>query len=70
LLVALQHFFTDLCFIERGTTKNFSWCPWWYWFLLMSHADLAEAWLFLTHTHTDIHKPHHKMKIGGGLIKK
>jgi hypothetical protein len=36
---------TDLHFTERGTVKNFSWCS--PWSLLLTCADLAEAWLFL-----------------------
>ena len=36
---------TDLHFIERGT-KNF-WRPCWSWLLLLTDANLTEAWLFL-----------------------
>jgi hypothetical protein len=39
--------FTDLPFIERGSAESFSWCPGWFWLLLMTHTDLVEAWLFL-----------------------
>ena len=38
---------TGLYFAERGLAKNFFWyscCPW---SLLLTHADLTEAWLFL-----------------------
>lgn len=34
-------------FTERGTAENFSWCPHWSWSLLLTRANLVEAWLFL-----------------------
>ena len=37
----LVFIFTDLCFIERGMTENFSWCRCWSW------VTPEEAWLFL-----------------------
>ena len=37
----LVFIFTDLCFIERGMTENFSWYRCWSW------VTPEEAWLFL-----------------------
>jgi hypothetical protein len=39
---------------ERGTAENF-WCPSWFWLLLLTHADLVEAWLFLLGHATPAH---------------
>ena len=38
--------FSDLHFVERGMAEN-SKHPGWFWSLLLSCANLAEAWLFL-----------------------
>ena len=38
--------FTDLWFINRDTTENF-WHSSWFWSILLTHADLVEAWQFL-----------------------
>jgi hypothetical protein len=38
---------TNLHFVEKGMTENFSWCPGWSWSLLLTPADSVEAWLFL-----------------------
>ena len=42
-----SHVSPDLWFIERSTVKNLSWCSWWSWLLLLTCANLAEAWLSL-----------------------
>jgi hypothetical protein len=38
-------------FIKRGTAEN-SCCPGWFWSLLLTDADSAEAWWFLLHRAT------------------
>jgi hypothetical protein len=42
----LSHNFSDLHFFEKGTAENF-WVSGWFWLLLLTRADLVEAWLFL-----------------------
>ena len=45
--------FTDLCFIERGTAKNFSWCPIWSWLFPIQWRPGSFCWivpLLLIHT--------------------
>jgi hypothetical protein len=50
-VTTLQHFFiglmslSSLTFtsVERGRAENFSWCPLWFWPLLLTPANSEEA---------------------------
>lgn len=39
--------FVELCFVDGVTAENFSWLPCWSCSVLLTHADLVEAWQFL-----------------------
>jgi hypothetical protein len=39
--------FADCHFVESGMAENLSWHSGWFWLLLLTHANLIEAWLFL-----------------------
>lgn len=39
--------YPELCFVEGVMVENFSWLSCWSWSVLLTHADLVEAWQFL-----------------------